>query len=231
MDRATVMAAFVTATASLFFFSAPLFSLAGARAQAVQSSEADSKAIKQVFAVFYESFSRHDAHAAAMTFAEDADFTNMRGVHNHGRQEVEAWLAMLFAGNLKVASRTDIVKSIRFLTPEIAEVDADTVITGTKAVDGSDVPLRKGLMVTTMTKQNGRWFISVFHEVEFPPAPPARYKDRRGGQGRTEPASPERSFVRLGPTQDEPSGDWPRDVSPLAATPTRARLTRIGGPG
>jgi hypothetical protein len=22
--------------------------------------------------------------------------------------------------------------------------------------------------VTTMTKQNGRWFISVFHEVEFP---------------------------------------------------------------
>jgi hypothetical protein len=29
-------------------------------------------------------------------------------------------------------------------------------------------------MVTTMTKQNGRWFISVFHEVEFPPAAPAR---------------------------------------------------------
>jgi|SRR5579872_5121698 len=133
-----------------------------------QGSEADAKAIKQVFAEFYESFSRHDAHAAAMTFAEDADFTNMAGAHQHGRTEVEAHLAMLFAGALKDARRTDIVKSIRFLTPNLASVDADTVISGTKAADGSEAPPRKGLMVTTMTKQNGRWLISVFHEVEFP---------------------------------------------------------------
>jgi len=139
-----------------------------------QGSEADSKAIKQVFAEWYEAFSRHDAHAAAMTFAEDADFTNMGGVHNHGRKEIEAHLARIFAGNLKDARRTDMVKSIRFVTPAIAEVDADTVISGTKAADGSEVPPRKGLMVTTMTKQNGRWFISIFHEVEFPPAPAAR---------------------------------------------------------
>ena len=81
---------------------------------------------------------------------------------------------MLFAGNLKAVHRTDIVKSIRFLTPNLASVDADTLLTGTLAADGSEVPPRKGLMVTTMTKQNGRWLISVFHEVEFPPAPPAR---------------------------------------------------------
>lgn len=150
-------------------------SLTIARAQAqAQGSEADSQAIKQAFAEWYESFSRHDAHAAAMTFAEDADFTNMAGAHNHGRKEIEEHLARLFAGNLKDARRTDIVKSIRFVTPAIAEADADTVITGTKAADGSEVAPRKGLMVTTMTKQNGRWYISVFHEVEFPAATPAR---------------------------------------------------------
>ena len=173
--RAIVSAAVVTATASLLFASAPRFARAAPPAQGrAQDTEADSKAIKQVFAEFYESFSRHDAHAAAMTFAEDADFTNMRGVHNHGRKEIEAHLAMIFAANLGSARRTDMVKSIRFVTPAIAEVDADTVISGTKAADGSEVPPRKGLMVTTMTKQNGRWFISIFHEVEFPPAPPAR---------------------------------------------------------
>ena len=172
LTRAIVSAAAVTATASLLFASAPRFARAPSRAQEqAQGSEADSKAIKQVFAEFYESFSRHDAHAAAMTFAEDADFTNMRGVHNHGRKEIEAHLAMIFAGNLGSARRTDMVKSIRFVTPAIAEVDADTVISGTKAADSSEVPPRKGLMVTTMTKQNGRWFISVFHEVEFPAAP------------------------------------------------------------
>jgi len=154
------------AVALIVFLFAP-----ATRAQGqAQGSDADAKAIKQVYAEWYEAFSRHDAHAAAMTFTDDADFTNMRGVHNHGRKEIEAHLATIFAGALGSARRTDTVRTIRFFSPELAEVDADTVISGTKAADGSEVPPRKGLMVTTMTKQNGRWFISVFHEVEFPPA-------------------------------------------------------------
>jgi uncharacterized protein (TIGR02246 family) len=173
LARATVMAA-VSAAALIFIISAAALSAAAWEPSPAQEqatgTEADSKAIKEAFAEFYEAFSRHDAHAASMTFAEDADFTNMGGVHSHGRKEVEERLARLFAGNLKAARRTDMVKSIRFVTPEIAEVDADTVITGTLRGDGSEVPPRKGLMVTTMTKQNGRWYISIFHEVEFPPA-------------------------------------------------------------
>jgi uncharacterized protein (TIGR02246 family) len=159
----------VLAPLMLAFLLSPVY----ARAQA-QSSEADSQEIKQVFAEFYEAFNRHDAHAAAMTFAEDADFTNMRGVHRHGREEIQAWLESLFKGNLRAARRTDTVKSIRYLTPTLATVDADTVLTGTLANDGSEVAPRKGLMVTTMSKRNGKWRISVFHEVEFPPAAPAR---------------------------------------------------------
>jgi uncharacterized protein (TIGR02246 family) len=133
-------------------------------------AEADAAAIKQVFTDFYENFSRHDARAAAMNFSADADFTNIRGIHRHGRQEIEQWLASLFTGILKDSRRTDTVRSIRFLTPELASVDADTVITGTKAPDGSEIPPRNGLMIVTMAKQNGRWMISVFHEAEFPQA-------------------------------------------------------------
>ena len=138
-----------------------------------KATDADSAAIKQAFTDFYESFSHHDAHATAMTFAEDADFTNMRGVHRHGRMDIEEWFASLFKGNLRASNRTDTVRSIRFFTPQMATVDADTVITGTKATDGSDIPPRKGLMIVTMSKQNGRWLISVFHEAEFPAPPPA----------------------------------------------------------
>ena len=144
------------------------------RAQdSAKPTEADSAAIKQTFTDFYESFSHHDAHATAMTFADDGDFTNMRGIHRHGGAEIEAWFANLFKGNLRSSNRTDTVRSIRFFSPQMATVDADTVITGTKAADGSDVPPRKGLMIVTMTKQNGRWLISVFHEAEFPAPPPA----------------------------------------------------------
>jgi uncharacterized protein (TIGR02246 family) len=133
-------------------------------------AEADSVAIKQVCADFSENFSRHDAHGVAITFAEDADFTNMRGSHSHGRGDIEKWFASLFRGNLKDSLRTDTVKSIRFFTPELAAVDAETVITGTKATDGSEIPPRKGLMIVTAIKQNGRWLIGTFHEAEYPAA-------------------------------------------------------------
>jgi uncharacterized protein (TIGR02246 family) len=110
------------------------WSAAAGRAQEkTEGTEADSQAIKQVFAQWYEAFSRHDAHAASMTFSEDADFTNMGGVHSHGQKEVEDRLARLFAGNLKAAKRTDMVKSIRYFSPDLAEVDADTVIHGNAA--------------------------------------------------------------------------------------------------
>jgi len=65
----------------------------------------------------------HAAHATAMTFAEDADFTNMRGVHRHGRTDIETWFASLFKGNLKsLEPPTDTVRSIRFFTPQMATV-------------------------------------------------------------------------------------------------------------
>lgn len=133
------------------------------------ASDADSSAIKKVCADFSESFSRQDAHGVALTFSEDADFTNMNGRHSHGRADIEAWFAGLFRGNLKNARRTDAVRSIRFFTPEIAEAEADSVITGTNAPDGSELPPRKGLMIVTLLKQNGRWFIGTFHEAEYPP--------------------------------------------------------------
>ncbi len=155
---------------TMVIFAAALFGLpcvAAAQSQPA-NAEADSAAIKKVCGDFSENFSRHDAHGVAMTFAEEADFTNMTGRHSHGRADIETWFAGLFRGNLKTSQRTDTVHSIRFFTPELAEVDADTVITGTFAPDGSEIPPRKGLMIVLMTKENGRWFIGTFHEAEYP---------------------------------------------------------------
>ena len=158
---------FISAFAiALIFLGAPVAVPTQSRPEV---SDADSAAIKQMFADFSGSFSRHDAHGVAMIFAEDGDFTNMRGSHSHGRADIEKWFAALFRGNLNAALRTDTVKSIRVFTPELAAVDADTVITGTKSADGSEIPPRKGLMIVLATKQNGRWLIATFHESEYPP--------------------------------------------------------------
>ncbi len=129
---------------------------------------ADEAAIRQTVADFDQSFSSHNAHGTAMTFAEDGDFTNMLGVHKRGRKDIEERFTGLFSGTLKEAQRTDAVRSIRFMTPEVAVVDADTVITNTRGAGGSMIALRKGLMTLVMTKHGERWLIAVFHEAEYP---------------------------------------------------------------
>src|SRR4051812_7900161 len=88
-----------------------------------------------------------------------------------GAAQVSSDFATLFKGNLRGTNRTDTVKNIHFYAPAVAFVDADTVITGTKKVDGSVGPVRKGLMIVVMTKENDRWYISNFHEAEYPDRP------------------------------------------------------------
>ena len=65
------------------------FPLAISWAQKQSSADADSVAIKQVVAPWSDAFNRHDSRAVAMLFPEHGDFTNPRGLHRHGRKEIE----------------------------------------------------------------------------------------------------------------------------------------------
>src|ERR1700737_2497949 len=129
-----------------------------------KSTDADSAAIRQVITDFVDAFNHHDAHAWAMPFAEDGDFTNVTGLYLHGRKDFEARFTELFANRLKTAHRTATVRHIRFITPEIAAVDADWELVGSKASDGSDNPVRRGLFHFVVTRKNGHWVFAVFEE-------------------------------------------------------------------
>lgn len=131
---------------------------------------ADSAAIKMLLSKFSDGFDNHDAAAVSALFAEDADFTNLRGASLHGREKIQANLAMLFKGVLKDAKRSDSPRDIRLLTPTLAAVDFDDTIEGLPGPDGKPNPPRKGLMSWILTKQGGAWHILIFHEQDFPPA-------------------------------------------------------------
>ena len=77
------------------------FTASLAQSQESVGSPADVAAIKQVFADFYGAFSRQDAQAITDTFAPDAEFTNMFGIHVHGREAIQQHFTALFKGNLK----------------------------------------------------------------------------------------------------------------------------------
>lgn len=146
----------------LFGFSFSLFS-AGARAQ---SSDSDS-AIRQVVDDFVGAFNNHDAHAWAAFFGEDGDFTNVSGLTLHGQKPVEERFKKLFEGALKDAHRTASVRHVRFVKPDVVAADAEWALTGSRAADGSENPVRKGIFTWVMVKRDGRWTFADFHESEF----------------------------------------------------------------
>lgn len=143
------------------------FFAANSRAQMASGREADTAAIKQCVAAWEEAWNHHDVHATAARFVEDGDYSNTTGTASHGWKELEDHFNEIFTTFLKDAQRTDTVKSIRFLTPEIASVDINWQMTGAKTRDGKDAPNRKGMLIWIVTKQNGQWMITIYHETAF----------------------------------------------------------------
>ena len=131
-----------TALAASVLFS---FCAVVARGQKTSSmADVDSVAIKQSVAAFTDAWNRHDAHAVAMRYVEDGDFSSTQGIPSHGWKDLEEHYVSIFGTFLKNAHRTDMVRSIRFLAPSMASVDIDWEATGAKAPDGSDIPLPQG---------------------------------------------------------------------------------------
>jgi uncharacterized protein (TIGR02246 family) len=113
---------------------------------AQEHSEADTPTIGVVAGRFMDAWNRHDAHALAALFSEDADFTNVRGTHAHGRTGVVEFLAPPFTGAFKESHLTGRLRSIRFLKPDIALADIDWEVTGATDPGGRARPPHRGLL-------------------------------------------------------------------------------------
>ena len=140
------------------------FTAASFRSQVVSNRDADTAAIKQTVAAFADAWNSHDAHAVAMRYVEDGDFSSIKGEPSHGRKELEEHYATIFSTFLKNAHTTDTVRSIRFIGPDTASVDIDWLVNEPTAPGGV---LRKGLLTWIVTKRSGQWMIMIYHEQSF----------------------------------------------------------------
>ena len=117
---------------------------------------------------FTKAWNTHDVQAFSMVFAEDADFTNVRGASAHGRVDIEQFHTKPFAtwfkdSDLKITSR-----KVRLIRPDLAAVDAWWEMTGSTSPDGKPVPFRKGLLIFLMTGNGDKWLITVMHNMDLP---------------------------------------------------------------
>jgi uncharacterized protein (TIGR02246 family) len=135
-------------------------------------AEADEHAIRAVMDRFMDAWNRHNAKAFAAVFAEDADFTNVRGNGASGRAKIEDFHAPMFATIFSKTHQeyTDI--KTRLIRRDVASVDVHWKMTGAIDAEGNPRPEREGLLSFVMAKNAGRWEIAVMHNLEISALPP-----------------------------------------------------------
>ena len=136
------------------------------------SALSSEEGIQTVLNGFTYGWNTHDAKIFSEIFSEDADFTNVRGMTRHGRTAIEELHADGFKGVWASSTLSITTTKIRFITPDVAAVDALWELIGSKQQDGSDGPTRNGLLNFIMTKKKDSWFIMVMHNMDLPGSSP-----------------------------------------------------------
>ena len=126
------------------------------------------KAIEDLVRALEAAWNRHDAHAFAAAFAEDADFTNVFGMVQKGRAGIEAGHAPIFKTMFKDSHLTVTETRVRLVRPDVAAVDVKWTMTGAHDPHGNPWPERTGLLNWIVTRHGERWQIDVSHNMDLP---------------------------------------------------------------
>ena len=146
------------------FFAGLSATINGQTVQMVQ----DSQDIQALLDNMAKAWNRHDAAAFSMAFSEDADFTNAVGTSAYTRDSIEKFHKKSFASLFKNSSLKITGKRIRYIMGDITEVDAWWEMTGAQASNGTEIPLRKGLINLVMTRSGDKWLILIMHDMDLP---------------------------------------------------------------
>ena len=139
------------------------------RAHGQEQIASDQKLIESLYnKSLNDAWESHDATALAENFADDADFTNVRGTQAHGRQAITAMHEFLFKGPFKDSHIHTLEMQVRFLRDDLAAVDLHWEMTGANLPDGTPWPDRKGLANAIVEKRDGKWLILVSHNMDLP---------------------------------------------------------------
>ncbi len=118
-------------------------------------SAADEQALRDTISRMENAWARHSAADVNHFYTEDADVVIPPGNRFTGRAALKQESEKEFAGIFKSAKFIYALKSIRFVRPDVAIVDASF------AFEGSTInPAPKGLMTLVMFKQDRGWLIS-----------------------------------------------------------------------
>ncbi|MET7620352.1 SgcJ/EcaC family oxidoreductase [Streptomyces sp. NPDC005408] len=118
--------------------------------------------IRTLWASMAEHWAKGDAGRFAANFAEDCDFTTVRGDKPSGRVGIAAGHEALFRTVYRGSTLVARVRDIRYLRDDIATVNAESEITG---ADGTVLARTHALAVVELDAGAGQWSITAFHNM------------------------------------------------------------------
>jgi uncharacterized protein (TIGR02246 family) len=149
--------------------------LAAARPSAAgPGKQSDEAAIRGLVAAQAEAWNRGDATAWSKVFEPDADFVNIFGMVFSGRKEIEERHAAVFATFFKSSQSVVTVRRVVFLTPRLAIVDSDHVVTDYGALPATLHPVDGAVrtrMKYVLRKSARGWSVVAAQNTEIKPLP------------------------------------------------------------
>jgi uncharacterized protein (TIGR02246 family) len=134
----------------------------------VTQKEAAQQAIDKIVSDMTAAWNRRDVAAFGAAFAEDAEFTNVFGMTQRGRAEIEASHAPLFTTIFKDTELIATETRVRLIRPDIAAVDVRWKMSGARDPMGNPWPEREGILNWIVTRHGDAWLIDVSHNMDLP---------------------------------------------------------------
>ncbi len=137
--------------------------LAPAIDRAESVSAADRVDLRALYEQLLDGWNRGSGPAFAAVFDEHADLVGPGGFHITGRERIASFHQMLFDGALKDTHLVGAVRSIRFLTDDVAILYA----VGGRLGPGDAARTLRRQSVHTMVavKRNGKWLFDAFQST------------------------------------------------------------------
>ena len=129
----------------------------------------DEDMIRQLINDLVDAWNRGDAEAYGARYLDDATFTNVNGLFHLNRDEFNQRHDEIFRGAMKGSTITLTPRKISYLRADVAIVDLDCSVFGTKVQPpgvqiGGDGSLHTSLLLV-LVKEGGSWWIAAYHNV------------------------------------------------------------------
>ena len=125
---------------------------------------ADGQVIQGILQQLETAWNRYDSVSFAAAFAEDANFIQIFGGQLDGRAAIEAAHRHIFETIYRGSHATFVLRSIRFLRPDVAVVFARCHVKFNEGNEAREIETRPTLIVV---KEQDKWQIVAFQNTKI----------------------------------------------------------------